>query len=119
MNKLRVWWIPQVGVDASFYVPVSTIEEGKKMLDTLAAYDAFQLQNRIKGDYCNSGGLQIFNEEEQEWNGWYLETEDNYFDNVDEYCESEDCGQSEDLKEFTEELFNQIDWEKIKRMTTR
>ena len=31
MDKLRVWWIPQVGAtEGSFYVPVETVEEGKK-----------------------------------------------------------------------------------------
>ena len=24
---MRVWWIPQVGADATFYVPVETVEE--------------------------------------------------------------------------------------------
>ncbi len=44
MSKLRVWWIPQVPM-ASFYVPVNSVLEGKKVLDMLAAYDAFQLQH--------------------------------------------------------------------------
>lgn len=26
MDKLRVWWIPQMGVIKSFYVPVETVE---------------------------------------------------------------------------------------------
>ena len=31
MDKLRVWWISQVGATKdSFYVPVETVEEGKK-----------------------------------------------------------------------------------------
>jgi hypothetical protein len=29
MSKLRVWWIPQVGINETFYVPVGTPEEGK------------------------------------------------------------------------------------------
>lgn len=88
MSKLRVWWVPQVGVSQAFYVPVSTPEEGKKVMDMLAAYDGFQLQNRIKPDYVNTGGLQMWNEEEQEWCDWYIETDDYYFDEfADEfYC---------------------------------
>ena len=67
-QKLRVWWIPQVGAGSeAFYVPVKSVEEGKRVMDMLAAYDAFQLQNRIKPDYCNTGGLQMFDEEENEW----------------------------------------------------
>lgn len=46
MSKLRVWWIPQVGMEQTFYIPVNSVEEGKKMIDVLAAYDAFQYQNK-------------------------------------------------------------------------
>ena len=112
-KKLRVWWIPQVPMGA-FYIPVESVEEGK-VLDILAAYDAFQLQNRVKPDYTNVGGLQMFDEEEGEWNDWYLETDDDYFDDVDDYCEQ--CERAEKLTEFNQSLFEQIDWEKIERMT--
>lgn len=78
MSKLRVWWVPQVGSCDTFYVPVKSVEDGKRLLDTLAAYDAFQLQNKVKPDYCNTGGLQIFDEANGEWNDWYLETEDDF-----------------------------------------
>lgn len=113
MSKLRVWWIPQVCNCDTFYVPVKSVEEGKRLLDTLAAYDAFQLQNNVKPDYCNTGGLEIFDESEGEWNDWYLETEEDFFDDVDEYCESDSCDQKEELKQFNEELFKQIDWSKM------
>lgn len=114
MSKLRVWWIPQVGAGSeSFYVPVNTPEEGKKLLDTLAAYDAFQLQNNIKPDYCNTGGLQVYDEDEDEWYDWYVETDDYYYDDLDEYCESDDCEQKEELENFNRELFEQIDWSKM------
>ena len=115
-NKLRVWWIPQVGaISEAFYVPVQSVEEGKKVLDMLAAYDAFQLQNRIKPDYSNAGGLQIYNPEIADYEDWYLETDDDYFDDVDDYCEQ--CEKAEELTEFNQALFEQIDWEKIERMT--
>ena len=35
MSNLRVWQIPQVGIKETFYVPVSTVEERKKILDLL------------------------------------------------------------------------------------
>lgn len=113
MSKLRVWWIPQVGNCDTFYVSVKSVEDGKRLFDILAAYDAFQLQNNVKPDYCNTGGLQIFDETEGEWNDWYLETEDDFFDDVDEYCESNSCDQKEELKAFNQELFKQIDWSKM------
>lgn len=113
MSRLRVWWIPHVGNCNTFYVPVKSVEDGKRLLDTLAAYDAFQLQNNIKPDYCNTGGLEIFDETECEWNDWYLETKDDFFDDVDKYCESDSCDQKEELQVFNQELFKQIDWSKM------
>ena len=106
-QKLRVWWIPQVPCE-SFYIPVNTPEEGRKVLDILAAYDMFQLNNNIKPDFCNVGGLQYWDEEEQEWNDWYLETETDYYEDIDEYCESDECEQREELEEFRCELFRQV-----------
>jgi hypothetical protein len=103
MSKLRVWHIPQVGCNASLYIPVETVEEGKKVMDILACYDLFQLENRIKPDYCNVSGLQIFNEDDQEWEDWFIETKDDYFDDVDEYLEND-----EKIQAFTKELFGQL-----------
>ena len=37
----------------------------------LADYDLFQFDNNIKPDYCNAGGLEVF--EEEEWSTWYDE----------------------------------------------
>lgn len=72
MSNLKVWWIPQVPMKA-FEVEVSTVEEGSKLLDVLAAYDAFQFENRIKPDYCNAGGLMMIEAETGEWVDWYDE----------------------------------------------
>lgn len=113
MNKLRVWWIPQVGMDNTFYVPVNTPEEGKRLLDTLAAYDLFQLTNNVKPDFCNTGGLQMWDKEEQEWNNWFIETEEDYFDTIDKYCESDICEQKEALEAFSKEILGQIDYSKL------
>ena len=113
MSKLRVWWIPQIGINEIFYVPVNTPEEGKKLLDTLAAYDAFQLQNNVKSDCFNVGGLQMFDEEDEDWYDWNVETDNYFYDDLDKYCESEDCEQAEELENFQKEVFKQIDWSKI------
>ncbi len=69
-GDLQVWWIPQVPCKA-FEVPVKTREEAVLILDTLAYYDLFQLENNIKPDYCNTGGLNVF--EDGEWSTWYDE----------------------------------------------
>ena len=53
-GDLRVWWIPQVPMKA-FHVPVADLAEAKLVIDTLAKYDLFQLENKIKPDFCNAG----------------------------------------------------------------
>jgi len=94
MSKLRVWHIPQVPMKA-FMVEVQSVEEGVRMMDALADYDAFQYDNNIKPDYCNANGLQMWDEsltdEEMadmeltdRWVDWYSE----YYDDPREYLES-------------------------------
>ncbi|WP_143253748.1 hypothetical protein [Alkanindiges hydrocarboniclasticus] len=73
-NPLRVWWIPQFPMDEPFYVAVNTVEEGRLIMDTLAKYDIFQFENRIKPDYSNAGGLEEF--EDGEWHEWQNEEGD-------------------------------------------
>ena len=76
MPKLRVWWIPQVPMQP-FHASVSNIVEARLLLDTLATYDQFQLDNNIKPDYSNTGGLQVFDESDDtdgpdgSWYDWY------------------------------------------------
>ena len=68
-NKLRVWWIPQIPMKP-FTQAVTNLAEAKLLLDTLALYDEFQYNNRIKPDYSNMGGLQEYDEVEKEWLDW-------------------------------------------------
>ena len=58
-GDLQVWWIPQVPGKA-FNVDVSSVEEAAKLMSVLADYDLFQFKNKIKPDYCNAGGLNIY-----------------------------------------------------------
>lgn len=53
MAKLRVWWIPQVPMEA-FYIPVESPEEGQKVMNILATYDCFQYNHNVKPDYANA-----------------------------------------------------------------
>jgi len=69
-GDLRVWWIPQVP-GKPFHVPVASVEEAVKIMNVLAEYDLFQLKHRIKPDYSNAGGLEVF--EDDEWCGWWDE----------------------------------------------
>ena len=76
LGQLCVWWIPQVPMKA-FRVPVKSPEEAKLVLKTLADYDIFQVNNRVKPDCCNTGGLEVFEHLEDEpepgWIEWYSE----------------------------------------------
>lgn len=53
----KIWWIPQIGMKGKFEKTVSSPEEGKKLCQILADYDIFQFNNKIKPDYCNTGGI--------------------------------------------------------------
>jgi len=66
-GDLRVWHIPQIP-GKPFHVDVATPGEAKKVLSILANYDIFQFKNRIKPDYCNAAGLEVF--EDDEWTEW-------------------------------------------------
>lgn len=106
-NKMRVWWCPQVGVSKNFYVPVESVEEAKKVMDILAAYDCFQYNQNVKSDYSNMGGLEVFDEESCEWVSWEYEDENDYFDDVDEYCENKsEC--IAEIRDFTKRIFSQV-----------
>jgi hypothetical protein len=72
-GTLRVWWVPQVPGEA-FHANVSSVDEARLLLPTLARYDAFQYENHIKPDYCNAGGLEIF--EDGQWIAWVDENGD-------------------------------------------
>jgi hypothetical protein len=77
VGELMVWWIPQVPMKA-FEVPVDSLELGVKIMDTLAMYDIFQYENKIKPDYCNAGGINRWTndcdgEGNPGWESWYDE----------------------------------------------
>ena len=84
-GQLRVWWIPQVPMKP-FNVLVNNLEEANLLLNALADYDIFQYENNVKADYCNMGGLSIWDEDIDEddlgekWRDWYDEEEDMDFD---------------------------------------
>lgn len=76
-TPLRVWWIAQVP-GKPFHVPVGTVEEGVRIMDVLAKYDMFQFDNNIKPDYCNAGGLEMWDTNSDgagtaAWTSWYDE----------------------------------------------
>jgi hypothetical protein len=66
-GDLRVWWVPQLPCPA-FEVSVPDLQTADLLMSTLANYDLFQFEHRIRPDYCNTGGLQVF--ENGEWCDW-------------------------------------------------
>lgn len=56
----RVWWIPQIPGKPFFVDEVPTLAEAKRLMVILADYDLFQFHNRIKPDYSNAGGIEVF-----------------------------------------------------------
>ena len=108
-RTMRVWWNPQVGCGATFYIPVTSVENARRVMDILSAYDCFQWNHKIKPDYCNCGGLENFDEENGEWQDWYFEDEGSYFEDVDEYLEVK-SERIEALDIFRKALLGQVDF---------
>lgn len=78
VGQLRIWWIPQVPME-SFFQEVKTVHEAKLLLDTLAKYDLFQLEHKVKSDYSNAGGLTTW--DGLEWVDWE-DTDGNSIDDL-------------------------------------
>lgn len=83
--KMRLWWIPQVPMKP-FYVEIedpdpagasttrrrrigAMVRHAARLHVTLANYDRFQYENRVKGDYTNAGGLEIA--KGKQWEEWH------------------------------------------------
>lgn len=80
-GQLRIWWVPQIGMDETFTRLAPELNTAVMMLDMLADYDQFQLDNNIKPDYSNMGGVEVF--EDGEW----LEWEKDGYDDPREYLD--------------------------------
>lgn len=85
---LVMWWIPQIPMKP-FTVLIDSFEVAKALLESLAKYDLFCLENNIKPDYSNTGGVMVF--EDGEWTDWYCdETGDTIDDLSMEQCRTLD-----------------------------
>lgn len=54
-GSLRVWWIHSMASDETYYESVSSLDEGRRVLSTLANFDKFLLST-----FSSHGGLQEF-----------------------------------------------------------
>jgi len=82
--KYRIWHIPQVPMKP-FRADVESPQEAQKFLNMLADYDVFQLENKVKPDYTNASGLEIYID--GGWEEWQDESGEDIFDtdNFKEY----------------------------------
>lgn len=81
-GDLRVYHIPQLP-GKPFLIAVANIEEAKKILTVLSEYDLFQFGNRIKPDFANANGLEVFEgivAAGGEWTEWQNEDGDSIDD---------------------------------------
>ena len=83
--EYKIWWIPQIPMKA-FEFPVSSVQEGKTICNLLALYDAFQFENNIKPDYCNTGGVLLKHPiiTENEW--WSVPDDDEELNDILAEC---------------------------------
>jgi len=64
-----------------FYIYVDNIKEAKQILEVLSIYDLFQLEYKIKPDYSNVSGLEIY--QDKKWSE-YEDEEGNNIDDIEE-----------------------------------
>ena len=84
-GDLRVWHIPQIP-GKPFHVGVDTPQEAQRVLQVLAQYDIFQFENKIKTDYCNAGGLEVYEADSGEGHpGWVEWSDPETGDDIDEW----------------------------------
>lgn len=71
MEKLRVYY-NILGTEI-YYKEVSSPEEAKTMIDTIADFINFKIAEGVFPDHCSTAGLEVWDEEEQDWLSWYDE----------------------------------------------
>lgn len=112
--KFRIWWIPQVGIGNTFYIPVDSILEGAKVIEILIKYDQFQFDNKVKPDYCNVGGLQYYDEKTEEWSDFedYFEEDGNelFYKDPDDYVVNSMRVSDQDKNSYIEFKNRLTDW---------
>jgi hypothetical protein len=64
--KFKAWYIPQVPMKA-FEVYAETADEAQAALDLITDFSIFEFDNHIKPDYSDAGGVEEWDEADQEW----------------------------------------------------
>lgn len=85
MEKLRLYY-NILGTEI-YYKEVSSPEEAKNIIDAIADFLLFAVDNDIFPDHCSFAGLEYFDEEENDWYDWYDDDGydfDEHFANLEE-----------------------------------
>jgi len=94
-NKLRVYHIPQVPMDA-FYIPVVNEEQAALIMFALSIQHLWLEKNNVIPDYSNAMGVEMLGEDgewEDYWNDdegmEWDEVEDTYFSTIGDEIHNE------------------------------
>ena len=66
-GDLLIWWVPKLPMKP-YRRHVSCLLEAKRLLEVLAEYDDFQMDNHVRADASNAGGLEVF--DAGAWRDW-------------------------------------------------
>lgn len=71
MSDLRIYF--HILGTRPYHQVVSSPEEAKLVIDSIADFVNFQINNGVFPDHCNTAGLEEWDDEEQDWVTWYDE----------------------------------------------
>lgn len=83
MEKLRVYYY--ILGTKPYYKEVSSPEEAKLVIDSISSFVNAKVEEGIFPDHCSTAGLDVWDDEENDWLTWY----DENGRNLDEHFQDE------------------------------
>ena len=71
MEKLRVYY--QILGTETYYKEVKSPEEAKIVIDAISSFVNAKVDEGVFPDHCSTAGLEVSDEDEQDWLTWYDE----------------------------------------------
>ena len=71
MQKLRVYYI--ILGTKTYYKEVKSPEEAKIVIDAISSFVNAKVDEGVFQDHCSVAGLDVWDEDEQDWVTWYDE----------------------------------------------
>ena len=71
MEKLRVYY--QILGTETYYKEVKSPEEAKIVIDAISSFVNAKVDEGVFPDHCSTAGLEVWDEDEQDWLTWYDE----------------------------------------------